>query len=222
MAATQASTTCAAAATTAPSTSVTSSINENNNAISSVPTTTTNINCNNDSINRIDDIAMQSRNSIQFVQSALRSSAFEVYRKPTIHNQSLNIRTFYSPDQTTVAAASCSSDSTTNIDHSLITNYNKNEKSLADVMHQLKEQNGLLLRLCYDLSEELKTIKQKKEEILQKIDAGAVGSASGGVSNVAATTSGNSGAGSSIAAAAVTGTNSSGITTNTIAHHSAV
>lgn len=123
-------------------------------------------------VNRIDDIVAQSRQSIQFVQSALRSSAFEVYRKPNAHNQLTNNRTFYSPDQG--AGDSMIAGVT---DHSIVVN--KQEKSLGDVMHQLKEQNGLLLRLCYDLSEELKSIKQKKEEVLYQLDAGGGGSSSG-------------------------------------------
>lgn len=158
------------------------------------PTSISGNGCSGEPVNRIDDIVAQSRQSIQFVQSALRSSAFEVYRKPSAHNQLTNNRTFYSPDQgagdSMVAGVT---------DHSIVAN--KQEKSLGDVMHQLKEQNGLLLRLCYDLSEELKTIKQKKEEVLYQLDAG--GGGSGGSSSGTATAINN-------------------ITTSSTVHHSAV
>lgn len=50
----------------------------------------------------------------------------------------------------------------------------KQEKSLADIVHHLKEQNVLLLRLCNDLTEELVTVQRKKGELKAKCDSGGV------------------------------------------------
>lgn len=115
------------------------------------------------------------RHTIQFVHQAqtTRSSAFEVYRKPASTS-------FYSPEPTAATTSGVAGGPLSAIesDHlvtaltdSLRNTKLKQERNLFEVMHQLKEQNALLLRLCYDLSEELKCVKQKKEEIISQLEA---------------------------------------------------
>lgn len=106
------------------------------------------------------------RPSLQSFQSSQRSSAFEVYRKPTP-------RESVSPPDPSISKQS-------SIEHekrsSLINDHTrhsvpfKQEKNLTDVMRHLREQNILLTTLCNDLSDELVTIQQKKEELRVKIE----------------------------------------------------
>ena len=59
----------------------------------------------------------------------------------------------------------------------------KEEQNLNDVVHRLKEQNFLLLRLCSDLTEELATVQRKKEELKSKYDLVTGGSGGGSTSS---------------------------------------
>lgn len=110
--------------------------------------------------NNDDSLQLPMRSSIPF-QSSQRSSAFEVYRKPTprestspldsmlITNRALD------PPNSRLTSGLCKNDS----------------KNLNDVMCHLKEQNQLLITMCNDLSEELLTVQQKKVELKSKIDS---------------------------------------------------
>lgn len=115
------------------------------------------------------------------LQSSQRSSAFEVYRKPTP-------RDINSPE-------SSSTTTTTTTAHRPAVDYDKRvsaisetlrqvslkqDRQLNDVVLQLKEQNGLLLKLCSDLSDELLTVRRQKEEIKQKLDSVSGGGGGGG------------------------------------------
>lgn len=108
--------------------------------------------------NNDDSLQLPMRSSIPF-QSSQRSSAFEVYRKPTPREST-------SPSDSLLITKS--------LDHSssrLTSGLCKNDsKNLNDVMCHLKEQNQLLITMCNDLSEELLTVQQKKVELKSKID----------------------------------------------------
>lgn len=126
-----------------------------------------------------------SRYTIPSLQSSLRSSAFEVYRKPTTP------KGYNSPESiiTSTAVATAPTSSNTSgprpivdyekrvsvINESLRHVTFKQERSLNEVMLHLKEQNNLLLRLCNDLSEELTTVQRKKEELKSKYDVNPSG-----------------------------------------------
>lgn len=124
-----------------------------------------------------DSIPFTGRPSIPSFQSSQRSSAFEVYRKPTP-------RESISPPDLLVTKGNGdrASNATEQLRSSLYKNDNKN---LNDVMRHLKEQNMLLITICSDLSEELLTVQQKKEEIKSKIesDGGQTGMMSVGLIN---------------------------------------
>lgn len=98
------------------------------------------------------------------LQSSLRSSAFEVYRKPTP-------RDINSPETSTTRPNIDYEKRVSAISETLRQVSLKQDKQLTDVVQQLKEQNGLLLKLCSDLSDELLTVKRQKEEIKQKLDS---------------------------------------------------
>lgn len=109
------------------------------------------------------------RPSLQSFQSSQRSSAFEVYRKPTP-------RESVSPPEQAISKQSSIDNYDNSKRSSLINDHArhnvpfKQEKNLTDVMRHLHEQNILLTTLCNDLSDELLTIQQKKEELRVKID----------------------------------------------------
>lgn len=128
--------------------------------------------------------------SITSLQSALRSSAFEVYRKPavtpeassTVHNSTTN-HTGQQQSHNTLHAANTSGSSANSsntsdfekrvsaINDSLrYVSFKQSERNVSDVMHHLREQNQLLLRLCSDLTDELASVHRKKEELRGKID----------------------------------------------------
>lgn len=110
-----------------------------------------------------DSIPFTGRPSIPSFQSSQRSSAFEVYRKPT-PRESIS-----PPDSlATKGIGDRASNATEQLRSSLYKNDNKN---LNDVMRHLKEQNMLLITICGDLSEELLSVQQKKEEIKSKMDS---------------------------------------------------
>jgi RalBP1-associated Eps domain-containing protein len=98
-----------------------------------------------------------------------RSSAFEVYRKPS------KSRNSQSPPPPPVPEASkvheyekevlAISDSLRQVRFR-----NASEQSAHDILKHLKDQNVLLMRLCKDLSDELTSVQRKKEEIRSKLD----------------------------------------------------
>lgn len=98
------------------------------------------------------------------LQSSLRSSAFEVYRKPTP-------RDINSPETSTTRPSIDYEKRVSAISETLRQVSLKQDKQLSDVVQQLKEQNGLLLKLCSDLSDELLTVRRQKEEIKHKLDS---------------------------------------------------
>lgn len=125
-----------------------------------------------------DSIPFTGRPSIPSFQSSQRSSAFEVYRKPTP-------RESISPADA-LATIKGTGDRASNATEQLRSSLYKNDsKNLNDVMRHLKEQNMLLITICSDLSEELLTVQQKKEEIKSKMenDGGQTGMISIGLMN---------------------------------------
>lgn len=104
-----------------------------------------------------DGLQLPARQTIPSFQSSQRSSAFEVYRKPTPRESA-------SPPDSLVAKLSIDS-------QSRLVSLNKSDsKNLSDVMCHLKEQNQSLITICNDLSEELLTVQQKKVELLARIE----------------------------------------------------
>lgn len=104
---------------------------------------------------------LSSRPIIPSFQSSQRSSAFEVYRKPTPRESA-------SPPDSLVTKGV---DRPAVEPHLRMIPLHKNDsKSLNDVMCHLKEQNQSLITICNDLSEELLAIQQKKVELLAKIE----------------------------------------------------
>lgn len=148
-------------------------------------------------------IDTSTRYTIPSLQSSLRSSAFEVYRKPTTP------KGFTSPESAATAAANVptqqyhhhqshpggplNSSSNSSRQASLneyerrvsvisdaLRNVSfKSDRNLNDVMHHLKEQNHMLLRLCNDLSEELTSVQRKKEELRSRFITSAAANAAG-------------------------------------------
>lgn len=109
-----------------------------------------------------DSIQPPMRSSIptQF-QSSQRSSAFEVYRKPTPRESS-------SPPDSMARGM----DRSFHEQNSRVNDFFRSDsKNLNDVMCHLKEQNQLLITMCNDLSDELLTVQQKKVELKTKIDS---------------------------------------------------
>lgn len=104
-----------------------------------------------------DGLQLPPRPSVPSFQSSQRSSAFEVYRKPTPRDSA-------SPPDS-LASKSIGEP------HSRLVSLHKNDsKNLSDVMCHLKEQNQSLITICNDLSEELLTVQQKKVELLARIE----------------------------------------------------
>lgn len=103
-----------------------------------------------------------------------RSSAFEVYRKPS------KSRNSQSPPGTSASAAAQSDQVKVQeyekqvlaISDSLrqVRFRNASDQSAQDVLKHLKDQNVLLIRLCKDLSEELLAVQRKKEEVRGRLD----------------------------------------------------
>lgn len=99
-----------------------------------------------------------------------RTSAFEVYRKPS---KSRNSQSPPAPapssDQVKVLEYE---KQVLAISDSLrqVTFRNASDQSAHDVLKHLKDQNALLMRLCKDLSEELTSVQRKKEEIRSRLE----------------------------------------------------
>lgn len=112
------------------------------------------------SLDNDDSIQFQPRSTVASFQSSQRSSAFEVYRKPTPRDSTSP------PDSFTKTG-----DRSLNEPHSRPLGLYKNDsKNLNDVMCHLKDQNQILNTICSDLSDELLTLQQKKAELLAKIE----------------------------------------------------
>lgn len=115
-----------------------------------------------------------------------RSSAFEVYRKPTVSRNSQSPHD--APNNINHNNVNNNINNNTNINTIPCTNTMDYEKrviaisdnlrlvrikpgeTMSDVLKHLKEQNHLLLRLCNDLSEELLGVQYKREELRMKIE----------------------------------------------------
>lgn len=104
------------------------------------------------------------KTSIPSFQSSNRSSAFEVYRKPTPRESTS------SPDTSIPNKLNERIPNTAAAEMLRSSLYKNENKNLNDVMRHLKEQNLLLLTICNDLSEELYTVQQKKTEVRAKLD----------------------------------------------------
>lgn len=98
-----------------------------------------------------------------------RTSAFEVYRKPSRSSQSPPGTTTITADQAKVQEYEqqvlAISDSLRQVRFR-----NAADQSAHDVLKHLRDQNSLLMRLCKDLSEELMAVQRKKEEIRGNIN----------------------------------------------------
>jgi RalBP1-associated Eps domain-containing protein len=96
-----------------------------------------------------------------------RSSAFEVYRKPSKSRNSQSpppVPAEPSKTQEYEKQVLAISDSLRQVRFR-----NASEQSAHDILKHLKDQNVLLMRLCKDLSEELTNVQRKKEEIRNRI-----------------------------------------------------
>lgn len=108
-----------------------------------------------------DGLQLPAKSSMPSFQSSQRSSAFEVYRKPTPRESA-------SPPDSLVTK---NSERSLIEPHPRLTSLHKTDsKNLSDVMCHLKEQNQSLITICNDLSEELLTVQQKKVELLTRIE----------------------------------------------------
>lgn len=100
-----------------------------------------------------------------------RTSAFEVYRKPS---KSRNSQSPPPPIQTLRDQAKVQEyeKQVLAISDSLrqVRFRNTGDQGPQDVLKHLKDQNALLMRLCKDLSDELMTVQRKKEEARNKAD----------------------------------------------------
>ena len=98
-----------------------------------------------------------------------RSSAFEVYRKPSkSRNSQSPPPPIPEPSKTQEYEKQvlAISDSLRQVRFR-----NASDQSAHEVLKYLKEQNALLMRLCKDLSDELTVVQRKKEEIRSKVDS---------------------------------------------------
>lgn len=105
-----------------------------------------------------------------------RTSAFEVYRKPS------RSRSSQSPPSSGAASVQQVQNEVKIQEyekqvHAISENLrqvkfsrNASEQTSQELLKYLKEQNSLLIRLCNDLSDELMGVQRKKEEIRSKLD----------------------------------------------------
>lgn len=106
---------------------------------------------------------------------ANRSSAFEVYRKPSTSRNSQSPNTI-SP----IIASATTQNLSTNIERfeKRVIAISENLRliriqpgeTMADILKHVKEQNLLLLKLCNDLSEELLEVQSRKEDLRIKLE----------------------------------------------------
>jgi RalBP1-associated Eps domain-containing protein len=97
-----------------------------------------------------------------------RTSAFEVYRKPS--SKSRNSQSPPQVPQVESKSAEYEKQVLAISDSLRQVRFKNSEQSSHDVLKHLKDQNVLLMRLCKDLSEELMGVQRKKEEFRSKID----------------------------------------------------
>lgn len=103
-----------------------------------------------------------------------RTSAFEVYRKPS---KSRNSQSPPAPPIQTLSDQAKVQEyekQVLAISDSLrqVRFRNTGDQGPQDVLKHLKDQNALLMRLCKDLSDELLSVQRKKEEAKNKADPG--------------------------------------------------
>lgn len=103
--------------------------------------------------------------------SQQRTSAFEVYRKPS------RSRSSQSPPQQQPQQNEAKIQDYEKQVHAISENLrqvkfprNANDQNSQELLKYLKEQNSLLIRLCNDLSDELLSVQKKKEDIRGKLD----------------------------------------------------
>lgn len=105
------------------------------------------------------------------VSGTQRTSAFEVYRKPS---KSRNSQSPPPPLQPPVESSSKSAEYEKQVlaisENLRQVRFKNSEQNAHDVLKNLKDQNILLMRLCKDLSEELMSVQRKKEEFKGKLD----------------------------------------------------
>lgn len=102
-----------------------------------------------------------------------RTSAFEVYRKPS------KSRNSQSPPSTSALATTSNDSKVQEFEKEVLAISdclrqvrfrNSSDQSAHDVLKHLKDQNVLLMRLCKDLSDELMTVQRKKEEVRNQME----------------------------------------------------
>lgn len=124
------------------------------------------------------------------LNTMMRSSAFEVYRKPPPVDISNNAEHCIAATDTssitaaaanhqrlsTAAGTAAAAQATASVgeyerrvaaitDSLRHVSFKQSERNVADVVHHLREQNHLLMQLCSDLTEELASVHRKKEEL---------------------------------------------------------
>jgi RalBP1-associated Eps domain-containing protein len=108
------------------------------------------------------------------VSGSQRTSAFEVYRKPS--SKSRNSQSPPQPPSATekIESSSKSAEYEKQVlaisDSLRQVRFKNSEQNSHEVLKHLKDQNVLLMRLCKDLSEELMSVQRKKEEFKVKFD----------------------------------------------------
>lgn len=102
-----------------------------------------------------------------------RSSAFEVYKKPS------KSRNSQSPPGTSATAVLSDQAKVQEYEKQVLAISdslrqvrfrNASDQSAHDVLKHLRDQNALLIRLCKDLSDELMHVQRKKEEARGKLE----------------------------------------------------
>lgn len=102
-----------------------------------------------------------------------RSSAFEVYKKPS------KSRNSQSPPGTSSIATLNDQAKVQEYENQVLAISdslrqvrfrNASDQSAHDVLKHLKDQNVLLIRLCKDLSDELMQVQRKKEEVRSRME----------------------------------------------------
>lgn len=91
-----------------------------------------------------------------------RTSAFEVYRKPSRSPPQASVQNEAKIQEYEKQVQAIS-------ENLKQVKFPRGEQSSQDVLKYLKEQNSLLIRLCNDLSEELGGVQRKREDIRGKI-----------------------------------------------------
>lgn len=113
----------------------------------------------------------QPRANLTLSSGSQRTSAFEVYRKPSSKSRN---------SQSPPAAPAPQIESTKTAEYEKQVHaisdtlrqvrFKNSDQNAHDILKNLKDQNILLMRLCKDLNEELMTVQRKKEEFRGKLD----------------------------------------------------